>query len=246
MMAMIEAENLSKRFGTQVAVDDVSFTIGAGDVVGFLGPNGAGKSTTMRLLTGFLDADSGAARIHGHDIRTARRAAQSQVGYLPEAAGGFPNLTVREFLVFCGESRGLSGRSLDEAIARTSDLISLDGALGSAMKSLSKGWRQRAWLGQAILHDPPVLILDEPTDGLDPIQKQQVRRLIKAISPDKAIILSTHILEEAEEICNRAIIIAAGRIVADDTPANLADDHGRISDAFLELAGAAGSGEARR
>ncbi len=237
MMAMIEAENLSKQFAATRAVDGVSFSIGAGDVVGFLGPNGAGKSTAMRLLTGFLDADSGAARIHGHDVRTARRAAQSQFGYLPEAAGGFPNLTVREFLVFCGESRGFRGRVLVEAIARTSDLISLGSALDSAMKSLSKGWRQRAWLAQAILHDPPVLILDEPTDGLDPIQKQQVRNLIKAISPKKAIILSTHILEEAEEVCNRAIVITGGRIVADDTPANLADAHGRISQAFLELAG---------
>ena len=238
MMAMIEAENLTKRFGTKVAVNDVSFTIGAGDVVGFLGPNGAGKSTTMRLLTGFLDADSGVARLHGDDVRSARQAAQSQIGYLPEAAGGFPNLTVREFLVFCGESRGLRGGSMDDAISRTSDLISLDSALDSAMKSLSKGWRQRAWLAQAIIHDPPILILDEPTDGLDPIQKLQVRQLIKAISPKKAIILSTHILEEAEEICNRAIVIADGRIVADDTPGNLADDGGRISAAFIELAGA--------
>jgi ABC-2 type transport system ATP-binding protein len=235
-MAMIEADNLSKRFGTKVAVDGVSFTISAGDVVGFLGPNGAGKSTTMRLLTGFLDPDTGAARIHGYEVRTARQAAQSRVGYLPEAAGGFPNLTVREFLVFCGETRGLCGRPLDDAIARTSHLISLDGALDSTMKSLSKGWRQRAWLAQAIVHDPPVLILDEPTDGLDPIQKQQIRKLIKTISPKKAIILSTHILEEAEEVCNRAIIIAEGRIVADDTPENLADGGGRISTAFLELA----------
>ena len=234
---MIEAKNLTKRFRDILAVNDVSFSIAAGDIVGFLGSNGAGKSTTMRLLTGFLDADSGTARICGHDVVTARRKAQASFGYLPEAAGGFPHLTVQEFLVFCGESRNLFGQDLRGAIDKVCSLIDLEDALNKPMKSLSKGWRQRAWLAQAILHDPPVLILDEPTDGLDPIQKEQVRALIRSISAKKAIILSTHILEEAEEICTRAIIIADGRIVTDDTPKNLADDKGRIAAAFRKLAG---------
>jgi len=239
---MIEAKNLCKRFGTRVAVDDVSFSVARGDVVGFLGPNGAGKSTTMRLLAGFFDADAGGARVCGHDIGRERRAAQATLGYLPEAAGGFANLTVREFLAFCGESRGLAGAALADAVGRACSLIDLGAALDSAMKTLSKGWRQRAWLAQAILHDPPVLILDEPTDGLDPIQKEQVRALIRSLAADKAIILSTHILEEAEEVCTRAIIIAGGRIVADDTPRNLADDRGRLAASFRSLA-AAGSVE---
>ncbi len=234
---MIEATNLTKRFGPVIAVNDVSFSIVAGDVVGFLGPNGAGKSTTMRLLTGFFDADEGTSEICGHNLATARREAQSCLGYLPEAAGGFPHLTVREFLTFCGESRNLFGPDLMSSIDKVCSLIDLENALDKSMKSLSKGWRQRAWLAQAIIHDPPVLILDEPTDGLDPIQKEQVRDLIRSISPNKAIILSTHILEEAEEICTRAIIISGGRIIADDTPENLADDSGRITNTFRKLAG---------
>jgi ABC-2 type transport system ATP-binding protein len=236
-MVMIEAKNLTKRFGGLVAVDDVSFSITAGDIVGFLGPNGAGKSTTMRLLTGFLDADNGSVKICHHDIDTERCAAQACLGYLPEAAGGFPHLTVREFLSFCGESRGICGTSLADAIDRTCVLVDLGAALDKPLKSLSKGWRQRAWLAQAILHDPPVLILDEPTDGLDPIQKEKVRDLIRSVAVDKAIILSTHILEEAEEVCTRAIVITGGRIVADDTPKNLADDKGRIANTFRRLAG---------
>ncbi|MDA0306499.1 MAG: ABC transporter ATP-binding protein [Proteobacteria bacterium] len=236
---MIEAKNLTKRFGTLTAVNDVSFSVAVGDVVGFLGANGAGKSTTMRLLTGFFDADAGSVRIGGHDMATARREGQACLGYLPEAAAGFPNLTVREFLAFCGESRNLFGRELQAAVDGVCSLIDLEAALDKPMKSLSKGWRQRAWLGQAILHDPPVLILDEPTDGLDPIQKEQVRALIRSVASKKAIILSTHILEEAEEICTRAVIIADGRIVADDTPGNLADDKGRIANSFRRLAGTA-------
>ncbi len=235
-MVMIEAKNLTKRFGGIVAVDDVSFSITAGDIVGFLGPNGAGKSTTMRLLTGFLDADSGSVNICRHDINTERCAAQTCIGYLPEAAGGFPHLTVREFLSFCGESRGIFRASLADAIDRTCDLVDLGAALDKPLKSLSKGWRQRAWLAQAILHDPPVLILDEPTDGLDPIQKEKIRDLIRSVAADKAIILSTHILEEAEEVCTRAIVITGGRIVTDDTPSNLADDKGRIANTFRRLA----------
>tara|TARA_B100001142_G_C14188967_1_gene599188 strand:- start:295 stop:1011 length:717 start_codon:yes stop_codon:yes gene_type:complete len=234
-MAMIEVKDLTKRFGKLTAVDNVTFSITAGDIVGFLGPNGAGKSTSMRLLTGFLDADSGSIEICGNNIDKARHAAQICIGYLPEAAGGFPHLTVREFLTYCGESRGLNGILLSKAIEKTCSLVDLGNALDKSMKSLSKGWRQRAWLAQAILHNPPVLILDEPTDGLDPLQKENVRNLIRSVAPNKAIILSTHILEEAEEICNRAIIISEGKIVADDKPKNLANDKGRIGEAFNRL-----------
>ena len=233
---MIEARNLTKQFGALTAVDNISFTIAAGEVVGFLGPNGAGKSTTMRLLTGFFDSNTGSALICGHDMSTARREGQFCFGYLPEAAGGYPHLTVREFLVYCGESRKLFGQELRVSINNVCSVIDLESALDKPMKNLSKGWRQRAWLAQAILHDPPVLILDEPTDGLDPIQKEQVRSLIHSIAPKKAIILSTHILEEAEVICTRALIIANGRVVADDTPGNLADDKGRMASTFHRLA----------
>tara|TARA_B110000438_G_C15596712_1_gene556179 strand:- start:29 stop:763 length:735 start_codon:yes stop_codon:yes gene_type:complete len=232
---MIKVKDLTKRFGKLIAVNNVTFSISAGDIVGFLGPNGAGKSTSMRLLTGFLDADSGNIEICGQNIQTNRYLAKSYIGYLPEAAGGFPHLTVREFLTFCGESRGLAGLHLSKAIAKTCSLVDLSNALDKSMKSLSKGWRQRAWLAQAIIHDPPVLILDEPTDGLDPLQKENVRDLIRSVASDKAIILSTHILEEAEEICNRAIIINDGQVVADDTPKNMANKNGRIGEAFSKL-----------
>ena len=168
---MIEADNLVKNFGSVVAVNDVSFHISPGEVVGFLGANGAGKSTTMRLLTGCLKADAGSARIEGHDIARETRAAQSKLGYLPEAASGFPQLTVREFLKFTGEARGMWRKDLINAIDQTAARIELRPALDQKMAELSKGWRQRAWLAQALLHDPPILILDEPTDGLDPGQR---------------------------------------------------------------------------
>jgi ABC-2 type transport system ATP-binding protein len=234
---MIEAKDLIKRFGDVPAVDRVSISVGPGEVVGFLGPNGAGKSTTMRLLAGALSPDSGAARICGHDMAANRRAGQACLGYLPEAATGFAHLTVREFLAYCGECRGIRGALLGAAIARTAEAARLDPALDKKMKTLSKGWRQRAWFAQAILHDPPVLILDEPTDGLDPGQKDHVRELIRAAASDKAIIISTHILEEAEEVCDRAVVIAEGRIVADRACADLADRQGRLAGAFRRLTG---------
>ena len=232
---MIEARNLSKAFHDRRAVDDVSFEIARGTVVGFLGPNGAGKSTTMRLLTGYLRPDGGEARIAGHDVGTETARARASLGYLPEAAAGFPNLTVREFLTWCAECRGLWGAARDAAIERASQETDLGPALSLRMRTLSKGWRQRAWFAQAILHDPPVLIFDEPTDGLDPNQKAHIRDFIRAIAPRKAIILSTHILEEAEEICDRVIIIANGRIVADEACKTLADRKGRLWAAFRRL-----------
>ena len=232
---MIEASQLYKNFGHLVAVDQVSFNIEPGQVVGFLGANGAGKSTTMRLLTGYLTADSGVARIAGHDIVQERKRAQSLIGYLPEAANGFPQLTVREFLAFTGEARGIWGRDLNKAIDQVAEKIDLGPSMHRKILELSKGWRQRAWLAQALLHDPMVLILDEPTDGLDPNQKDIVRQLIREVSKNKAIILSSHILEEAEEICDRVIVIAEGRIVTDRPVSELLDARGRLSTAFKQL-----------
>jgi len=242
---MIEARNLRMTFGARPVVDDVSFTVETGSVVGFLGPNGAGKSTTMRLLTGYLTPVSGTAAICGHDVVRDRRAAQACFGYLPEAVGGFPNLTVGEFLAFCGEARGMGGTRLTAAVAKVCERIELTSALDIPMRELSKGWRQRAWLAQAILHEPPVLIMDEPTDGLDPNQKEHVRDLIRTVAPMTTILISTHILEEAEEICSRAIVIAAGRIVADDTPAGLADARGRLAGAFRDLTASQGAADGR-
>lgn len=237
MANLIEARGLTKSFGNRVAVDAVSFQISAGTVAGFLGPNGAGKSTTMRLLTGYLRADSGSASIAGQDIASDPLRARASLGYLPEAAAGFPNLTVREFLRFCGECRNIRGSELETSIEKASGEIDLTPALDRRIATLSKGWRQRAWFAQAILHDPPVLIFDEPTDGLDPNQKAHVRDFIKSISSEKAIILSTHILEEAEEICDRVIFIAEGQIVADDTTKSLSDRRGRLAPAFRRLTG---------
>lgn len=232
---MIEASNLCKNFGRLRAVDQVSFRVPLGEVVGFLGANGAGKSTTMRLLTGYLAADAGRATICGFDVADARREAGAASGYLPEAAGGFGQLMVREFLAFAGESRGLWRSELDEAMIRVAKMIDLMPVMNRKMGELSKGWRQRAWFAQALLHDPPVLILDEPTDGLDPNQKDRVRQLIRRVAKDKAIILSTHILEEAEELCDRVIVIADGRIVADAPRAQLVDAKGRLGPAFRRL-----------
>ncbi len=222
-------------FGGVQVVRDVSFAVEPGTVVGFLGPNGAGKTTTLRMLTGYLQPQSGRASICGFDVRKQTRLAQQHFGYLPEAATGFGNLTVREFLTFCAEARGFRGAAVGAAISRVCERIDVRDALGVLMRTLSKGWRQRAWFAQALLHDPPVLMLDEPTDGLDPNQKRQIRALIRHAMGDKCILLSTHILEEAEEVCQRAIIVAHGRIVADDSTANLLDAGGRLGEAFYRF-----------
>jgi ABC-2 type transport system ATP-binding protein len=235
MTVLVEAAGLRKTFGPIVAVSGISLSVKKGEVLGFLGPNGAGKSTTMRLLAGFLAPISGSAAIGGHDVARDRQAAQACLGYLPEAAAGFPDLTVREFLTFCAEARGRRGRAARDAITAAAERIVLGPALDRKMKELSKGWRQRAWLAQAILHDPPALILDEPTDGLDPNQKRVVRDYVRSVMPTKAVLLSTHILEEAEEVCTRVIVVREGRIVADDRPANLADARGRLAGTFERL-----------
>ncbi|HEY6454746.1 MAG TPA: ABC transporter ATP-binding protein [Steroidobacteraceae bacterium] len=218
---MIKTEALTKRYGTLVAVDAVSFTASPGEVLGFLGPNGAGKTTTMRMLAGFITPTSGSASICGHDVDTDPLAARSCLGYLPEGAPAYGEMTVRVFLDFVADLRRLRGAGrarVDTAIER----LQLQSVLTQTIETLSKGFRRRVGLAQAIMHDPPVLILDEPTDGLDPNQKHEVRTLINDMAGDKTVIISTHILEEVEAVCTRAIIIARGRIVADDTPHGLA------------------------
>ena len=225
---MLQIEKLSKRFGDVQAVDQVSLNFPQGSVVGFLGPNGAGKTTTMRMVSGYLFPDSGMVKICGWDIVRDRQNAQACLGYLPEAPNGFSRLTVREFLSFCGQARGLYRKSLDLAIDQACQRIDLGPALQRPLAELSKGWRQRAWLAQAILHEPQVLVLDEPTDGLDPNQKEVVRRLVREMAVDRTIVLSTHILEEAEELCDRVVIMANGCLVADDPVTTLLDASGRL------------------
>jgi ABC-2 type transport system ATP-binding protein len=219
---MIKTERLSKRYDTLTAVDDVSFEVHPGEVLGFLGPNGAGKTTTMRMLAGFISPTSGAASICGHDVETDALAAKRSIGYLPEGAPLYGEMTVQSFLEFIADLRALTGSTrasrLDYAIGR----LQLATVLEQTIETLSKGFRRRVGLAQAVLPDPPVLILDEPTDGLDPNQKHEVRTLINEMSRGKIIIISTHLLEEVDAVCTRAIIIARGRIVADDTPQGLA------------------------
>lgn len=234
---LIEARGLTKSFHRRQAVADVSFGVGPGTIVGFLGTNGAGKSTTMRMLVGYLHADAGEARIAGYDIARQPRAARRHLGYLPEAAAGFPDLTVRELLVFAAEAHGLRGAERGQRIDRAAQLIGLEAAMDLVMRTLSKGWRQRAWLAIAVLHDPPVLILDEPTDGLDPLQKAHLRQTLKAMGRSKTILMSTHILEEAEALCDRLIVMSAGRIVADAAREDLVDSTGRLAPAFERLSG---------
>lgn len=218
---MIETRNLTKHYGAIRAVDGVSFRVEPGQVLGFLGPNGAGKSTTMRIIAGFLSPTSGSASVLGHNVETEPVAARRGLGYLPEGAPSYGEMTVGAFLSFIADIRGLSGerrrQRLDDAIGR----LMLDGVYNQTIETLSKGFRRRVGLAQAILHDPPVLILDEPTDGLDPNQKHEVRSLINAMAKDKTIVVSTHILEEVHAVCTRAIVIARGRILADDTPSGL-------------------------
>ncbi|MCX7685608.1 MAG: ABC transporter ATP-binding protein [Acetobacteraceae bacterium] len=222
MTALIEIERLSKRFGAFVAVDQVSFQVAKGEVLGFLGPNGAGKSTTMRMLAGFMAPTSGTARICGHDVQDSPVQAKRNLGYLPEGAPTYPEMTVEGFLAFCARVRGYDGRALARRVEGAIALAQLEGVRLQPVETLSKGFKRRVGLAQALLHDPPVLVLDEPTDGLDPNQKHEVRELIRRMAPEKAIVISTHILEEVSAICTRAIIIARGRVVADDTPAGLA------------------------
>jgi ABC-2 type transport system ATP-binding protein len=218
---MIRAQSLTRRYGPLLAVDDLSFDVEPGTILGFLGPNGAGKSTTMKLLTGFLEPTSGSAEIFGHDIRSDGLAARRLLGYLPEGAPLYGELSVERFLAFVAEARGFRGDEMRRRAHAAIDRLSLGEVAAQTIETLSKGFKRRVGIAQAILHDPPALILDEPTDGLDPNQKHEVRRLISEMSSDKIMIISTHILEEVDALCTRAMIIASGRLLADDTPEGL-------------------------
>jgi len=215
---MIKVENLTKIFGAKRAVDGVSFTVERGEVLGFLGPNGAGKSTTMRMLTGFLPPTSGTVTVGGHDMSEQPIAAKKLLGYLPESAPAYTDMTVHGFLNFAAEIRGLRGEARKAAVRRVVDLCFLESVLHQNVDTLSKGYRHRTCFAQSIIHDPDILVLDEPTDGLDPNQKHEIRQLIRKMGEKKAIIFSTHILEEVDAACTRAIIIDRGVIVANGTP----------------------------
>lgn len=217
----IKVENIGKYFGHIKAVDGVSFNVEKGEVLGFLGPNGAGKSTTMKMLTCFVTPTFGSAKICGYDILNDSTKVRQAIGYLPESAATYSEMTVTAFLRFVAELRGFDGKDRTEKVERIEELANLQDVVHQEIETLSKGYKRRVALAQALLHDPPVLIMDEPTDGLDPNQKQEVRDLIKKLAKEKVIILSTHILEEVEAVCTRAIIIANGKIVADSSPDEL-------------------------
>ncbi|MFN2644220.1 MAG: ABC transporter ATP-binding protein [Burkholderiales bacterium] len=227
---MIKIENLVKAFGPKRAVDGISFTVERGEVLGFLGPNGAGKSTTMRMITGFMPPSAGTITVGGFDVAESAIEAKRLVGYLPENAASYPDMTVEGFLKFVAELRGLSGDAKKKAVRRVIEICFLDSVLHQSIDTLSKGYKHRTCLAQALIHDPQVLIMDEPTDGLDPNQKHEVRNLIRKLGANKAIIFSTHILEEVDAACTRAIIIDRGKIVANGTPEELRN--------MSELAGA--------
>jgi ABC-2 type transport system ATP-binding protein len=235
---MIEVNGLVKTYGSKRAVDGVSFSVKRGDILGFLGPNGAGKSTTMKMITGYVRPDSGTARVEGVDVMKDPVAVKRKLGYLPENAPAYPEMTVAEFLGFIAEIRGFRDSATRKAqVDRAVSLTHLVSVRNQAIDTLSKGYKQRVGFAQALLHDPPALILDEPTDGLDPNQKNEVRLLIKNMAVEKAVVLSTHILEEVEAICNRVIVISRGKLVADESPAKfLARQPGaRMDEIFRNL-----------
>ena len=234
---MIKVENLTKAFGAKVAVNDVSFTVERGEVLGFLGPNGAGKSTTMRMVTGFVPPTAGKITIGGHDMLEDPLPAKRLFGYLPENAQSYADMTVRGFLNFAAELRGLAGEARKKAVNRAVELCFLESVFDQSIDTLSKGYKHRTGLAQALVHDPDILIMDEPTDGLDPNQKYEARNLIKRMGENKAIIFSTHILEEVEAVCSRVIIIDRGRIVANGTPQELKarSPAGRLDDVFRAI-----------
>jgi ABC-2 type transport system ATP-binding protein len=236
-LPMIEIQQLTKVFDTRPAVDQVTFTVRPGEVLGFLGPNGAGKSTTMKMLTGFLPPTSGGARICGHEVTEDPIAAQRCIGYLPEGAPLYPDMTPASLLQFVSQARSMERAHARQRTGEVVALVGIESVMKQRIDTLSKGFKRRVGLAAAILHDPQVLILDEPTDGLDPNQKEEVRKLIRSMAQDKVIVLSTHILEEVEAVCTRAIIISEGRVLFDGTPAELrarSTTHGAIA---LHLAG---------
>lgn len=234
---MLKVTNLQKRFGRLEAVKGISFTVSKGEVLGFLGPNGAGKSTTMRMITGFLPPTAGTALICGHDIVKDSVEAKKCLGYLPESAPSYRAMTVEDYLRFIAEIRGYAGAEGRSRVEAAIEKARLQPVARKTIETLSKGYRQRACFAQAILHDPPVLIMDEPTDGLDPNQKFTVREMIREMAAEKAIVISTHILEEVDAVCTRAIVISDGEIRADGTPAQLKamDPSGRLDVVFRNL-----------
>jgi ABC-2 type transport system ATP-binding protein len=234
---MIETHSLTKRYGDLIAVDGISFTVKPGEVLGFLGPNGAGKSTTMKMITGFLAPSSGWVKVCGYNVETQPVKVKTCIGYLPEGAPSYGEMTPWQFLNFVADIRKLAGETRRQRLDTAIQQLHLESVLAQPIETLSKGFKRRVGLAQAILHDPQVLILDEPTDGLDPNQKHEVRTLINNMAKDKIIVISTHILEEVDAVCNRAIIIAQGRIVADDTPQHLEAraSSGKLDDFFREI-----------
>lgn len=218
---LINATNLKKSFDQFIAVDDIDLSVSRGEVVGFLGPNGAGKSTTMKMLTGFLEPDNGQIFINNINLKSDPLKAKEYIGYLPEGAPSYSDMIVADFLLFIGKMRGLSHNSLSNRLEEMANQINLKEMWNRPIETLSKGFKRRVGIAQALIHDPDILILDEPTDGLDPNQKHEMRNLIKRISTNKAIVISTHILEEVEAVCSRAVIIANGKLLANDTPKNL-------------------------
>ena len=234
---MLEVDSMSKMFGGLKAVDNVGFSVAQGEVLGFLGPNGAGKSTTMKMITGFLEATEGDAKICGHSIRTETLRAQAHLGYVPENAPLYEEMYVREFLDFIAKMRDMEDGRRDARIGEIVGMCALREVEFQKIETLSKGYKRRVSLAQALIHDPKVLLLDEPTDGLDPNQKHDVRALIKRLSKDKCILISTHILEEVEEVCDRCIIIGDGRKLFEGTPDELKakSSTGRIQDVFRAI-----------
>ncbi|MEL7040380.1 MAG: ABC transporter ATP-binding protein [Pseudomonadota bacterium] len=235
---MLDLQNLRKAFDDHVAVADLSFRLDKGEVLGFLGQNGAGKSTTMRMVSGVLEPDSGDAKINGSSIVSARREAQSQIGYLPEGAPLYRDMTPIRFLRFIAETHNIQGPKRTRAIERVVADARIANVVSKPISSLSKGYRRRVGLAAALIHDPPVLLLDEPTDGLDPIQKRAVRALVARMAPTKAIVISTHTLEEVPAMCSRVVVIDRGHVVADETPDSLANrPPGGLEAVFISLAG---------
>jgi len=231
MTEMIALKGLTKRFGQLLAVDNVTMSVATGEVLGFLGPNGAGKSTTMKMIAGFLEPTSGTAAVCGHDVTRAPVEVKRVLGYLPEGAPTYGDMTPLSYLRFIAEIRGFDGAERQRRVDAVVEKVALREVLRQPIETLSKGYKRRVGLAQTILHDPPVLIMDEPTDGLDPNQKRHVRALIREMAADKAIVISTHILEEVEAVCSRAVIIARGRIRADGRPGELrsrAPDHNAV------------------
>jgi ABC-2 type transport system ATP-binding protein len=234
---LLQVEGLRKSFGARTAVDGISFALDAGEIVGFLGPNGAGKTTTMRMVAGYLEPDDGFAKVFSIDVAQDRRRAQERVGYLPEGAPLYGEMTPWMFLRFVAETRGMQREQARHAVRRAAQDARLGDTITQPIETLSKGYRRRVGLAAALLHDPLLLVLDEPTDGLDPNQRGAVRTLIRKLGEDRGIILSTHALEEVEAVCTRAIVISNGKIVADETPAALATRHGGLDAAFRTLTG---------